>query len=594
MDRLLKLLAKIDSLTADERTELGTLLAAEALAALTGEELEQVYAALGTATDAVAGSDSPEAVATIETLAAGYEAVTVENTRREDAQAEADTQRQAALDRIAAVREPAAADGTDATTDAAATDAAATDTTDGAAADGAADTTAAAVAEPVAAAAALPVQRPARLGRMAGVQRQAAPAQATARPQATSTIVAGAGLEAHEVGATIPSIAELAREFGRRTENLAAGDGIRTVVASIRAEIPESRWLRPGGDTMAQIDAVVAAVLAGEENLDALVASGGFCAPVAPRYDVLNISTASRPVRDGLVQFGAERGGITFVPPPALVNLAAAITEWTAANDVALNAPATKAKFQVVCGAPVTVTLEAIVARLGIGNLMARAFPERVAAYIALALAAHARIAEIALLTAIDAASSKRTAGPVLSATRDILFEVGLAAAGYRKRHRMAQDAVLDCILPGHLQDELAGDIARQLPGDGTLAQGNDEVNGYLRSRNVRPIWTLDENVSGFPTGPAAGAAATALPNYPTTAVWRLFAPGTHLFLDGGRLDLGLMRDSVLNATNDAESFVETFEGLAMVGVESMSVTSTLAPNGTSAGATAVASVTGV
>jgi hypothetical protein len=591
MKRILELLSKIATLTAEERTELGGLLAAEALTALPPDDLDKVYEALGTATDEIAGSTEPEAVAAIETLAAGYEAVGAENTRREEAQAEAETQRQAALDRIAAVREPAAGDGTDAAgTDAAGADGAATDAAaDGAAGADGADAAGAETREPVTAAA--PVQRPARLGRMAGVQRQTAATQVIERPAARHTLVAGAGLDAYDVGAEIDRDGLIA-EFARTIDTLAPAGNARAVVASIRSEIPESRMLRPGDDPAPTVAAIVASILAGEENLEALVAAGGFCAPVAPRYDVLNISTASRPVRDALIGFGADRGGITFVPPPHLTDLAAAITDWTAAIDAAPGG-ATKARFHVTCDAPVTVTIGAIVARLGIGNLMARAFPERVAAFIALSLAAHARIAELKLLTSIDNSSSKRTAGPVLSATRDLLYQVGLAAAGYRKRNRMANDAMLDFIGPGHLLDELVGDVVRQLPGDDVMDDARDEIAGYLASKNIRPTWTLDEQVGAFPAGPAAGAAATALPDYPATATWRLFAPGTHLFLDGGRLDLGLMRDSVLNDTNDAESFVETFEAHANVGVESISCTSTLKPNGTSAGATAVASVVG-
>ncbi len=45
--------------------------------------------------------------------------------------------------------------------------------------------------------------------------------------------------------------------------------------------------------------------------------------------------------------------------------------------------------------------------------------------------------------------------------------------------------------------------------------------------------------------------------------VWYLFPEGAIQFLDAGRLDLGVVRDSTLDATNDYETFVETFEGIA-------------------------------
>ena len=73
---------------------------------------------------------------------------------------------------------------------------------------------------------------------------------------------------------------------------------------------------------------------------------------------------------------------------------------------------------------------------------------------------------------------------------------------------------------------------------------------------------------------------AGALLEFPDTVVWYLFPEGTWLFLDGGELDLGLVRDSVLNSTNDFQIFMETFEGACMVGIESLKITSTVCPSG--------------
>jgi hypothetical protein len=70
---------------------------------------------------------------------------------------------------------------------------------------------------------------------------------------------------------------------------------------------------------------------------------------------------------------------------------------------------------------------------------------------------------------------------------------------------------------------------------------------------------------------------------FPDTFVWYLFAEGSFLFLDGGTLDLGVIRDSTLVGTNDYKMFVETFENVALVGVESLQVTSTINVNGVAA-----------
>jgi hypothetical protein len=88
----------------------------------------------------------------------------------------------------------------------------------------------------------------------------------------------------------------------------------------------------------------------------------------------------------------------------------------------------------------------------------------------------------------------------------------------------------------------------------------------------------------------------SALVEFADSFTWYLFAEGTFLFLDGGTLDLGIIRDSSLVGTNDYKMFVETFEGVAKVGVEGLVITSTISVNGvaaalrdTTGGATAAA-----
>lgn len=60
----------------------------------------------------------------------------------------------------------------------------------------------------------------------------------------------------------------------------------------------------------------------------------------------------------------------------------------------------------------------------------------------------------------------------------------------------------------------------------------------------------------------------------PAPGCWRSCgAWRTFLFLDGGELDFGIVRDSTLNARNDFRLMVETFEALGYVGGESLELT---------------------
>jgi hypothetical protein len=133
----------------------------------------------------------------------------------------------------------------------------------------------------------------------------------------------------------------------------------------------------------------------------------------------------------------------------------------------------------------------------------------------------------------------------------------------------------------------MAADLAISMPGDSTL-NAYGEIDAYIASRNINITYHIDAFDGAQSTG--------AMNEFADTFVWYMFAEGTYLFLDGGTLDLGVIRDSTLVGSNDYKMFVETFEGVAKVGVEGLVVTSTISVNGvaaalrdTTGGATAAA-----
>ncbi len=79
-------------------------------------------------------------------------------------------------------------------------------------------------------------------------------------------------------------------------------------------------------------------------------------------------------------------------------------------------------------------------------------------------------------------------------------------------------------------------------------------------------------------------AAGSAIPGFPDKIDSLLYPTGTWAFLDGGSLDLGLVRDSTLNAKNRYRQFMETFEGAAMRGVESLRLVMEVQPTGQTSG----------
>ncbi len=315
---------------------------------------------------------------------------------------------------------------------------------------------------------------------------------------------------------------------------------------------------------------------------EALVASAGQgnCAPLTPYYTLQDISTAARPVRDALTGYAADRGGITYMPPPALSTMAdnGAVGIISEADQAEGGTFATKTCAVITCSEIVSVQVDQIYKCLQFGNLQSRAYPEFVAHDNNLAIAQWAREADTDLLDTIKAGSTQVTGldQATQSAVNNYFGDLFQAAAGIRSYNRMPLLAPLQAIAPGWLRDLLVLDIARGQFDRFEYAQA--QIDALLARYGINMAWTLDGSSNGSQVFGVQNVGA--LNSFPATAETAIFPPGTWLFLDAGTLDLGIVRDSVLNAINAYQLFAETFEKAAKVGVVSYWLTSTICPNG--------------
>lgn len=391
---------------------------------------------------------------------------------------------------------------------------------------------------------------------------------------ASNVVVAGADVPHVSAGMQFADRGQFIQALTDKVQAIrgAEGRGEHVLVASVRTEAPDDRTLI-AGDVEGNAEKIAEVVGRDAAHVKSLVASGGYCAPLEPRYDVFGIGVTDRPVRGALPGFRAQRGGIRFITPPKLAGVTGSVGVWTAATDTTPSG-ATKNKLVVACGAEQTATISAITLEMQFGNFMARAYPEMVARNTDLGMIAQARLAEQTLLSAMSTLSTPVTVANPTSAlgiSRDWLPQVAQAAVAYRTRHRMAADSPLRVIAPAWVRDAIRDDIAmsKTPTSDNVLGEGDGTIEGWLSARNVNVAWHIDE------TALVGAQAAGALLLYPTAVTWYLFAEGTFLFLDGGTLDIGVVRDSTLVGTNDYIQFTENFEALAMVGVESLKVAST-------------------
>jgi hypothetical protein len=412
-----------------------------------------------------------------------------------------------------------------------------------------------------------------------GAQKLASMARRQGRPQASpeaasvsrrpTALVAAAGLYSAKEGEPIPDRYALATAMSatlQRLDRKGPARG-RTLVASAVYDYPEDRQLTEDAEHDARIlDAICHPM--------ALAATGGICLPVNVDYAVPTWATAERPIRDALPGFQATRGGLRFVIPPDISTWEAATTVWTQATDAAPGAE-TKAVVSLSCGTEELVYVNAIATRLGFGNMQSRFAPEQVAANTDVAIAAAARVAENELLELIFAASVKGvTQGTAsqLGTVRELLTGLDMVLAQQKQLHRLPSSQMFTAIFPRWLRQELKIDLAREAAHQqgsewNSLAITEAEIDSLFLRRNVKPVWHLDngpstESVSQVIASPVKGAIKA----FPTKVSYYIFPEGAIQFLDAGRLDLGVVRDSTLDATNDYETFVEVFEGIAKRG----------------------------
>lgn len=394
----------------------------------------------------------------------------------------------------------------------------------------------------------------------------------------TYTIRAGGDIPGITAGAELASMDDVVEAMTKKVNAMrgVGGDGEHIVVASFASTevASDERTLKPG-DLNGNAKKI-RNFLAEPESLtrEALVA-GAWCAPRTPIYDVPTMGTTTRPVRDALPSFNAERGGITWISPPGLPDLSGATslwrydgTNWLSYSDadgtVQTSPTATKPCITIACGPEKTADVDAIPVCFCFDNLGARAFPEWVRGNTELVLVGQARFAEQVLLSKMYAvaATGASCTDPAIQvgAARDFILTVQTAAAAKRWSLRLAPNAPLQLLAPAWVATAIAVDLSLQAPGDGTFVTSTDGVDGYFREFGVDPIWHFDD-VPG--SGAFTGCA------FPTTADWLLFPTGSFLRLDTGELNLGVVRTKEDVQKNKYCEFSETFETVAYVGPDS-------------------------
>lgn len=390
----------------------------------------------------------------------------------------------------------------------------------------------------------------------------------------------------------------------------ATGGSGREYVARIVHEYPAERQLLDNasfGENAAKIEAVT--------SPEAITAAGGFCAPLENLYDIRTLGITARPVRDALSRFQVSRGGIQYRPPMDALSMTDGLGVWTAEMDAAVGVTETptdvpdpvKTCAVIECPDLENAVVEAIYLCLQFPNFTARFDPEWVDANTRAALVAHARFAENRLLSKLLTGSKRVTSAKRVSAVRDVLVTLDKIVAYYRNVHRLDTMVPLRWIGPRWVLDLFRADLCRSMGSaydPAMLGVADAAILTWFRNRGVIPTFHLDGlNAQDLGAGGATPedipaqnytslADGAAVPGFPDKIDSVLYAEGDWLFLDGGTLDLGLVRDSQLNSINRYQTFVEDWEGVAFNGIESLRTVMEVQPTGMVAGTLDLSAVT--
>lgn len=341
-------------------------------------------------------------------------------------------------------------------------------------------------------------------------------------------------------------------------------------------------------------------VMQAAANPQALLAAGGWCSPSEISYDFYNIVAM-----DGaydLPTTGIRRGGMRWPTSPSFGDLASStgLWHWTETQDIAAvtgtGQSGTKTCARVPCAAFNEARLEGEGICITAGNLTTDAWPEQIANFLRLVNATHFHRVNSFFLNNVIAGSTAVTLTQTNSSpSTDILAAVEHQVWDLRTKYAMADTDVLEAVFPSWVLGLIRADISRRNgldSADSAFSVTNQQIAAWFSQRYVRVQFVQDFDVRGANQFGQSTALSAA---WPSTIRFLLYPAGTWLRGNGLNLDLGIVRDSTLNATNDyTAAWSEEFFLLAKIGHESRIVTLGAAANVPTGITGATATATGI
>lgn len=392
------------------------------------------------------------------------------------------------------------------------------------------------------------------------------------QPRSESVLAASADIPGFAQGSRIPTMGELVAAMHARARTL-PDHSSEVPVASLHRKF---KYELSDRSTHADVENVLQAMV----DVESLTAAGGWCAPSEISYDFYNIVCEGGML--DLPTVGITRGGLQFPTSPSFGDVAGQVWTWTETQDIAAVTgtaqSGVKPCFRVACPAYTNTRLSCDGICLTMGNLMNDAFPELVANHLRLLFAAKAHYTNARVIGQLVAGSTAVNYATVTGhgLAAPVLEAVEMQVIDYRIKFRMCDDAILEAVFPTWILPMFRADLAKRL-GLAEFDVPDSRIIAWFNSRGVRVQLVQDWQVgaAGLP------GQSTPMTEWPTSVTFLLYAAGTWIRGNGLRLDLGVIRDSTLNQTNDFTlAWMEDCYLTARIGHESRLVTLPICPNG--------------
>lgn len=380
-----------------------------------------------------------------------------------------------------------------------------------------------------------PVRRPSAAG-IAG----RSPRPPAGRGAPAVAITAAADIPGHSSGSAV-SLSQVASAMHVKAASL--GNKASAVIASIARPVPSENMLtRDPSENMEIIKRVT-----GNRNAQALVASGGWCAPSVPLFELFEIGDA-----EGLIDLpsvgNATRGGFLVPTFYSFTDAAAALWTWTEADDITAasndgTGDTVKPCMVIPCPTWTDYRLQAEGLCVSHGNLSDQAYPELTRTFLNVVMNAHehrmsaAKIAKItagATAVAITAAAS--------DAAGDLLGALDLQFADYRSQYRVGKGTPIEVLFPDWVLPWIRTNMARRAGVDNMMAITDEQITSWFTIRGARPQFLSD--YQALYTGTPKLAWGTGLEA-------TIYYGGAYVEAQGTKIDLGVMRDAAQVETND-------------------------------------------